>query len=304
MKNLNNMEDIKYLPGIQAGQKIDLSKFDKKKPEKIFRPEVHLDNLKQQLVALAAEVNGEFGDFLDAEGQIILIGRDAVSDAALVEQQEEGFALELGKSREDWRRDKDLNPANLTEMALTLVLHKFLKEDFIIARASSYDDYNNGVDQVVIDKKTGAVVCGFDEVITHFKDRQSPKKEGKLEEKMLAGGARLKYGATVIDNRLERRPLRNIPAFYLSLTKEDLIKILSSLKPGNEISRQEEDVFNHLVESLDRQFISFSSRQDLRPELAVNLEKFKNSLEKIKSSLSKTGSGADKQINPTHKAAA
>jgi len=40
------------------------------------------------------------------------------------------------------------------------------------------------VDQVIIDKKTGAVVCGFDEVITHFKDGQAPKKEENMDKKM------------------------------------------------------------------------------------------------------------------------
>lgn len=273
---------IEYSPGIKPGDKIDLNKFGKK-PEKIFQPEVYLDNLKKQLAALAAEVNQEFGDFLNTDGQINLSGRDMASDAALVEQQEDGFALEAGKSRDDWYRAKELNPASLTEMALTLVLHKFLKNDFIIARASSYDDYNNGVDQAIIDKKTGAVVCGFDEVITPFKDGRAPKKEKKMEKKMLAGGASLKYGATVINNQLERRPLRNIPDFYLSLTKEDLIKILSSLKGGNEISREEKSIFSHLVKSLEEQFSSFPDRQNLPPELAANLGKFKDSLEKIKS---------------------
>lgn len=297
--------EIQYLEGIKAGDKIDLSQF--KKPEKIFQPEAHLDDLKNQLTVLAAEVNKEFGNFLNAEGQIILTGRDAESDAALVEQQEETFALEMGRSRENWRRDKDLNPSGLTEMALTLLLHKFLKNDFIIARASSYDDYNNGVDQVIIDKKTGTVVCGFDEVITHFKDGESPKKEKKIEDKMKNGGARLKYGATVVGNRLERRPLRNIPAFYLALTKEDLVKILAALKSGGNVSHEEENIFNHLSESLKKQFTALAERQDLFPELAANLEKFKNSLEKImnfKPDDTKTDRQPGRQNSSAYKSAA
>lgn len=111
------------MEGVMPGRKIDLSRFeaerDKKKKEKISRPEDHLANLKEQLSSLAQEVNGEFGEFLHADGSIIMAGRDLLNDAVLVEQQEEGFALEAGKSREDWRREKELNPATLTKMALT-----------------------------------------------------------------------------------------------------------------------------------------------------------------------------------------
>lgn len=262
--------------------KIDLDKIPKT-PDRIPNREAHLQNLKAQLAGLAAEVNAEFGegDFLNSDGRITLNGPDAESDAALVEQQEEGFSLEARKSREEWKKDNELNQTALNEMALTLVLHKFLKKDFIVARASSYDDYNNGTDQVIIDKKTGAVVCGFDEVVSMHDDGQVPAKNIKIERKMVSGGTRLKYGATIKDKQLQRESLGNIPAFYLPLTKSDLSKLLGVLKDGNTITEIEKAVFKHLVEFLKKQFDSFNDRTDLHPKLKANLEKFKDSLEKI-----------------------
>jgi hypothetical protein len=293
---------IEYLSGIKPGDKIDLSRF--KKPERNFRPEAFLNKLKEQLAGLAKEVNQEFPGLLDTNGQMTMFGQSASGDSDLVGQQEAAFSAGAGKNLADWRRDKESNPASLTEMALTLILDKFLKDDFIVARASAYDDYNNGVDQVIIDKKTGAVVCGFDEVITHMSDGASPKKEKKIEEKMLNGGARLKYGATIKEGRLERCPLKNIPAFYLALTKEDLNNALEALAAGNGAGPAENKIFNSLIASLDRQFEIFAARPDLPVELKTNLNKFKDSLEKIKVSLNRIVSRTGNRAGSDSKAAA
>ncbi|MFA7087807.1 MAG: hypothetical protein WC146_00465 [Patescibacteria group bacterium] len=282
---------INYIEGIKPGAKIDLSAFEKEKEkkakEKILRPEIHLERLKNKLVDLSKEVNCEFGDFLDENGQINLVGTDSSQDAFLVSEQEKGFANDAGKKLTDWRRDKEINPASLTEMALTVVLHKFLKDDYIIARASAYDDYNNGIDQVIIDKKSGAVICGVDEVITYYKDGSAPKKEEKLSRKMAGGGARLKYGATVIDGRLARRSLNNIPAFYLALTNEDLLKLLSGIEEDDSgINVSEIDVLTRLISSLEDQLNLISGNYSQNQNLGNNLVKFKDSLNNIKSKFS------------------
>jgi len=143
---------IEYLPNLPGpGGKIDLSAFKKK--EKQAPPEDFLPSLTRSLHLQAEEINKEFPDLLTESAQIKMIGPEAEKDAVLVTQQEIGFAASAGKQEERWRQDRDKNPANLTEIALTLLFHKFLKNDFIVARASAYDDYNNGVDLVLIDKK-------------------------------------------------------------------------------------------------------------------------------------------------------
>jgi len=145
-------------------------------------------------------------------------------------------------------------------------------------------------------KKTGAIVCGFDEVITQFKDGNSPKKEEKLKRKMQAGGARLKYGAFIKDGNLERGSRHNLPAFYLALTRQELDDLLPMLagqvsdndsqeKKLSQKSEAEENLkklFGNLAVSLDNQLRSFSADRNLHPHLLDNLSKFQSSLLKIK----------------------
>jgi len=268
------------------GNKIDVSAYSNKRREKIKPLDSYLGALKTELLNQAQEVNQEFRDFLDDNAQIKMIGFDAVSDAALVEQQEEAFSLEFKKSKEEWRKDKESQPANLTEIALTVLLHKFLKKDFIVARASAYDDYNNGVDQVIIDKKSGAIICGFDEVITPFKDGRAPKKEEKLKRKMQAGGIKIKYGA-VVNNQgeLERSSRSNLPAFYLALTKDELAELLPALT--NDMEKNKADLilqktFSSLSASLSEQLVNLKEEVNLNPRLQENLEKFQALLAGIK----------------------
>jgi len=64
------------------------------------------------------------------------------------------------------------------------------------------------------------------------------------------------------------------------LTKENLIKILSALKPGEEISRAE-DIFHHWLNPW-RSNYPFSPAPRSEPGTGGQFGKFKVSLEKIK----------------------
>jgi hypothetical protein len=50
------------------------------------------------------------------------------------------------------------------EVLKTIVFYKFLNEKFIIVRTSSYDDVQNHVDNLIVEKETGNIVCAFYEV--------------------------------------------------------------------------------------------------------------------------------------------
>jgi len=155
------------------------------------------------------------------------------------------------------------------EIALTIMLAKFLKNDFIVARASSYDDYNHGVDSVLIYKKTGEVVCGFDEVIGNRGDDGGQKKAEKMENIMNKGGAQLKYGAKMLDGQLVRSEVKNIPAFYMSLSKVELGELLDSLKNNSDMTGAlEEKIFSKLINSLEEQ----AAKQNLNKSLQIKTE--------------------------------
>ncbi len=80
------------------------------------------------------------------------------------------------------------------EMLSTKILHQNLGKDFIVARTSEYDDARYKVDNIILDKKTGHVVCAFDEVATNSGERFEDKKNKILERNWQRGGTDLKYG--------------------------------------------------------------------------------------------------------------
>jgi hypothetical protein len=142
-------------------------------------------------------------------------------------------------------------------MAITSILYKFLHEDFVVARASHYDDFKGGVDNVIVNKRTGEVVCAFDEVYDGYKpDRLSGKVE-KVVKKAKAGGAEIKYGFTFGRDEqgkrtLLRQAIKNIPTFYLSLSTGELDKLLSDMDFSTigSLTTSEAGVFNRLLDSL------------------------------------------------------
>jgi hypothetical protein len=274
---------IEYLPGVKPGAKIDLNnlpsrRFEKKNPP---QPETYLPPLKLRLVEMSERLNDEYGyqSFFSRGGQIAMTDRAAEETMTA---KEEEWAAETGKKPEDWRSAREKDPAAIAEMALTLLFDKILHKDFIVARASAYDDYENGADQLIINKKTGAVVCGLDDVLGHQGDDGGEKKEKKIDHKMKAGGATIKYGATVEHSRLVRKDLRHVPLFYFSLSKEELNDLLPAVSGESAgLSNAEQEVFAKLVDSLAQQSGRFSQDASLHPRLQANLQKFGPSLAKM-----------------------
>jgi hypothetical protein len=272
--------NIEYLSGIKPGDIIDLSKFDKSKKEKDLTRESTLESylpfLNETLSKMAEKKNLDFPGFLNNNNRIEIAGRDEETDKKLVLNQAKTYSAEAGKTLEDWNYDTEKNASNLTEMALTVLLQKFLGEDFIIARSSEYDDYNNGVDQVIIYKPTGEVVCGIDEVISKLGEEGSQKKVTKLENIMAKGGAHIKYGAKLENGKLVRAELRNIPAFYMSLSKLELGELLESLKNNRDKNSEfEQKTFAKLLDSLESQATKQNLGGDLKIKTDSMLEKFR-----------------------------
>lgn len=202
---------------------------------------------------------------------------DRAADERLIAAQEEQWAKEAGKSVEAWRLAKERDASSLTEMGLTICLQRLLPERFIVVRSSAYDDYNNGVDQLIIDQETGMVVCGIDEVIEMAGNKGPSKKESKVKNKMLKGGAKVKYGARVINGELVLGSIGRVPAFYISLSKTDLVKLGAALE-ADKVTAFEKVLLHDVRSSLQAQARSYESL-NLTPELKQSLYTFIISLE-------------------------
>ena len=265
---------------IRPGMKIDLSQFEKN--VKSPKLETYLPVLGKLSEKQAERLKAGHGDFFEDDGQVKMAGKEAESDLALIVSKEEGWAKDSGKSRDQMRVDREKNPSHIAEVAATLLFDKVLHDDFIIVRTSTYDDYENGADQLIINKKTGAVICGLDDVIGHIGDDGGEKKKDKIDAKMKKGGAFIKYGLTMKGDKLERESLRHIPIFYFSLSKAELDNLLKSLaSEKDDLSEDEAKTYAKLVNSLSAQVAEYSEDSALHPELKDNLRNFAPSLEKM-----------------------
>ncbi len=305
MSDFNNKENFPKIIG-----KIDLSKFEKDKKEKINFEKISVF-LKKGMNLLSREINeeyAEYGPVLEDDATIKMEGSDSNYHKELIMIKEHTWAKEEKKSIEEWKEKKEKDPAVIAEMMITLLLHSKLKDRFLVSRSSTFDDYENGVDYVLMDKKTGAVVCGLDQVLGIGQDSGGFKKKDKIENILLKGGARLEYGLTLDDdfkedNELVRKKIKNIPAFFLGISKNDLDKMLVSLQKEGVDGDFSEDVFSKnkeikdfsqlilkkIISSLEEQYVAnqkmLEENEDKEKyaELLKNFDKFKESLDIIKS---------------------
>ena len=188
------------------------------------------------------------------------------------------------------KEEKEKNFGELWEKAKTVILNKIISSGFIVVRASKHDDYENGVDNIIIDKETGNVVCAFDEVSAEEGTEKEAEKSEKVEGKNKEGGATIKYGITVNEeNKIIKKEIRNIPVFYLRLSGRDLVKLLHKMDyKSGEPSEIELNVFGDLINSLKEQLEELKNRDILEDEnqeaveaMTVNADKFEKSLEKM-----------------------
>ncbi len=185
-----------------------------------------------------------------------------------------------------WEEGKDKTRGNVLEHALLGVLYKALNKDFVVVHSSTYDDYANGVDYVIVNKETGDVACAFDGVNDDKGGERYEKKIKKIRQKSNKEGAVLKYGLTFETEdgkkKLVKKELKNIPIFCLSLSTGELEKLLGSMNYDlvGGLSSEESKVFSGLVESLRSQTENLE-KASISERVRNNLEKFKNSLRKM-----------------------
>jgi hypothetical protein len=188
------------------------------------------------------------------------------------------------------RENKEVSKSNQAEMAITALMYKVLKERFLVVRTSMFDDYKNGIDNLILDKETGAIICAFDEVLENDGDRNrgASKKIEKIKKSAVLGGTRAKYGVSLTNKKIVRAPARNIPVFYLALESKDLAKLTNDLYDGRyntdpkATTEMEQKIFAHLVESISEQKKMLEALA-LPPVMKEKLKEFESSLTVLKS---------------------
>lgn len=167
------------------------------------------------------------------------------------------------------------------EMAMTILLHKAFGKRYIIVRSSKYDDYNRdgGIDNVLVDKETGTVICGFDEVRNNPKSHRKAEKGDKVLERARAGGTELIYGLSIDEGTMKLKSMSNLPLFFLSIDEDEYEELIGSLQYGERRYTNLNDVEKKYIEKI-RTSISDQQKQLLddsgvqkHTEIVANLHK-------------------------------
>jgi len=220
------------------------------------------------------EVEARYGipDLLNADGtldskgyRVLYSGEEMEVDTKFVHEREVEFSGaripnvqafyrdEHGANTEDeiiakWRDNKSREKNGQMEMAVTALLSEMLPEDFLIVRTAAYDDYKNGVDNLILDRKTGEVVGAFDEVHEGGDGRRTEEKKLKIQNIARKGGARIRYGLRLAEGKLTRASLEGVPVFYLGLESSELLELVQGLAEND--SKKKEKIFHKLLSSL------------------------------------------------------
>ncbi len=215
-------------------------------------PESFASQVRNDLKSLAENINERYGEILESNGRIKITDE---ADFKFIEIKEKAWAQESGLSLEDYRNKKEASSNSLAEQAITLSLAKVLGPRFLSVRSSAWDDYENGVDNLLLDLETGSVVCGFDEIVEGYGQDGGAKKEKKIMDKFVRGGSFVQYGIKSVGESGKEVVISkqtNLPTFFVSLTKDELSDLLENInKP--EISESEKKVIGEMLSSLEYQ---------------------------------------------------
>jgi hypothetical protein len=173
-----------------------------------------------------------------------------------------------------WRKERSMHDGALAEMAVTILMHKFLQDEFYVLRTNTYDDYAHGIDNLIIEKATGAVICTFDEFVGSIEDERFQKKLTRERKQARDQGAKIDYGIGITHQtdgtvHVERKAVRHVPTFTLPINKTQLHTLLKEL--GETLDQPQStatlETFTHIITSLAEQATMF--KNDLPPESPV-----------------------------------
>lgn len=216
--------------------------------------------------------------------------REMYSDVAKDLQRNQEWEAEWQKQGQSMdRRETD---GEKLEMLAYAIFAKNLGEQFIVARTSPHDDRVNKIDTLLLDSRTGNLVCAFDEV-GDTSGTIYEKKQAAVQERNLKGGTSLKYGIGIDEKNGEKHIVlssaANVPIFYVALPKDRIEKGIKEFVP--DMQRQsdfEEKLFAYFVATLSAQVKGielYSGR--LNPDLKEKLGSFKKVLDDLNSKKAK-----------------
>jgi len=266
------------------------------KPEQKNNQEKPKDRLDILLAKIAEQNNREWQNpgLILPDGRIKIDETDSgkvfdieanlcgANNPGIIEHYQNEFGADTPeKIVRQWKANRAKLPAAKWEKVSTILLHRVLQPEFIVVRASAMDDYTNGIDNIIVDKETGDVICAFDEVRDEPGGERYNKKAKDFVKDAKQGGANIKYGLGFAKDQLSgtkklvRKTLNNIPKFYLSVSRQELETLLFGITDdfASQPTEDELKIFEKLMDDLGRQE-EILNKERLPRSVSANLEKF------------------------------
>lgn len=255
------------------------------------------ERLQQFIETIASNYRNSYNLPMEGSGRIDMesykgLYADVDKDKNLVREKEQAWFPDATGEEIKGRTHSD---GERLEMLTFAVLHKNLGQKFVLARASRYDDIINGADTILLDKKTGNLVCAFDEVGDASGAEYEKKQATVKERNVRKGGATLKYGLKLTKEndtqQVSPAEVKNLPVFYIALPKEFIEKVLREFSFSlDEQSDSERKLFDYFIAAVTLQTQALELYGDrLNEGLKKKLSGFKKTLENIKSERVKGG---------------
>jgi len=198
-------------------------------------------------------------------------------------------------SDEEKKKERRKKEGEQLEMLSFAIFTKNLpRDEFVVVRSSSHDDRVNKVDTLILDRKTGTLVCAFDEVGATNGKEYDDKLALVHDLNLTKGGASLKYG---ISSKMEDgkqtvalSSAENIPVFYIALPSKNIKEGMEKFLPdmANQ-SEYEQGLFSYFVLTISAQIeiLELNGRR-LNPALREKLTAFKSIMEPIQAGIKKS----------------
>jgi hypothetical protein len=174
-----------------------------------------------------------------------------------------------------FKEEKKRSNWHLLEMLTPILLYKFLPEKFVAVKTSKYDDYENGVDNLIVNKETGEVICTIDDLSAATGSKRDLTKQKKALHKTMRGGASVKYGITYEGGRLKKQEIKNIPAFNLRLSSDAVKSLLTKMSFDLEVKEEKEketvlDIIDDFIKQTE-----FLLENNINEKMKMKIENFK-----------------------------
>lgn len=242
-----------------------------------FITETMVPILKQEGVPLDKQARIDMGKFENVYYSSATIVRDKRLLENYIEQWSAGMSGGEGGGTRIRKRGERL------EMLKSAIFFKNLRKEFIVVRSSLFDDVVNNVDNVIIERKTGNVVCALDEV-AEIKGFRYEEKRKEVLDKNFSKGVELKYGLLLKkeegEMKLKLSEISHLPIFYLALHESAIEKALDNFQNSlTEQSDYEKKIFEYFIASLNSQIQSLLLSPNLHSDIEKRVQRFREILE-------------------------